>query len=86
MRFQIALAVLIASIELFASKKINRFEGFKKPAPTVQAVNMNNNVNANSNSFALNAGICGDANAASFSAGTNYNMVGQQAGAGADCN
>jgi hypothetical protein len=74
MKFQIVLATLLVSIQVFVSKK---FLPPPYPVKTTQAVFMNNNANSNSDAVAVKVGLFGDANAMSYAQGSNFNMVNQ---------
>ncbi len=71
MKFQIISAIFMVTFQIFNAKK--SFRGGK------QEVDIDNKAIANSNALAINAGVCGDANAISASSATNYNNVCQKA-------
>ncbi len=80
MKFQLALSALFVIAIQMISAKLKGFEGPKIGSPkkgTFQVANLNNNVNSNANSVAVNAGLFGNANSLSSAEGTNFNMVGQ---------
>ena len=73
MKFQIVFAAICAFVAVSSKKGFFQPNGF-------QAVNLNNKANSCGTALAINGGYCGDANAFSNSAATNFNVVGQQQG------
>jgi hypothetical protein len=67
--------LLLVTINLIKSSTMKQF---LLPRPR-QSVRLNNQANSNSNAFAVNTGLLGDANAFSGSNASNVNFVSQQA-------
>ena len=72
MKFQAILSAIVVAIA--SAKK------FIRPTTQTQWAQLNNNVDSNANSDAINCAVFGDANALSYAQGANCNIVSQDMG------